>query len=128
MIQIIKTSYTEGPWSISEPSKSIFSNMPEQWRCAVHVGEGAQRGNALAIVYLGGDGAINSTKEAVEANAKLIAAAPTLLDACRALLKHTVDHFQKYHDKDYDCEYPTDAILNAIRAINKAEEGHIWDK
>ncbi|WP_312784637.1 hypothetical protein [Brevundimonas sp.] len=54
------------------------------WETPVQVGEGATAGNAICIVYMGGPGATGSTQEAVEANARLIAAAPDLLEALEA--------------------------------------------
>lgn len=73
--------HTPGPWSVGYTRKSSCSEFAH-FETPVHVGE-VNRGNALAIVHLGGDGAINGSREAVEANARLIAAAPEMLAELR---------------------------------------------
>lgn len=58
------------------------------WEVPVCVGrlENGSLGNVIAIVHMGGKGATTSTKEAVEANARLIATAPDLLAVCELAL------------------------------------------
>ena len=51
-----------------------------RWKCSVRVGD-SRRGNSIAEVYLGGKGALLTDRESVEANARLIAAAPAMLEA-----------------------------------------------
>lgn len=78
--------YTPGPWSVGHTRKSrtdpAFGPFHET---PVHVGSYENRGNALAVVYLGGDGALRSDVESVEANARLIAAAPDVVKAAQLL-------------------------------------------
>jgi hypothetical protein len=45
-------------------------------------------GNAIAVVHNGGAGATESTPETVEANARLIAAAPDLYAALKEIMEH----------------------------------------
>lgn len=76
------SGHTPGPWSVGNSRKQpVDSKMGAMWEAAVHVGSEANRGNSLASVHMGGLGALYSTKEAVEANARLIAAAPDLVVA-----------------------------------------------
>lgn len=63
---------TAGPWS---PMWQNSRGRDHCWQTPVCVGEGARQGNVFAIVHMGGAGAVNSTKETVEANAAYIAAA-----------------------------------------------------
>lgn len=70
--------HTPGPWSLSDPQKREFYGAGEWWECRVHVGN-KNRGNSLATVYLGGDGATCTRKEEVMANARLIVLSPELL-------------------------------------------------
>lgn len=80
------SKYTSGPWSVGEPRK-----MGDErhgyiwWDVPVHVGELCNRGNCLAIVCLGGEGATSSVLEDVKLNACLIAAAPDCYEALKAL-------------------------------------------
>lgn len=71
---------TAGPWSVGHPRDASYCT-----EIPIHVGVGANRGNALAIVSLGGNGAIDGSRNAVMANARLIAAAPDLRAACEAV-------------------------------------------
>lgn len=73
------SAHTPGPWSVGNSRTSgADSKLGAMWEAAVHVGSEANRGNSLASVHMGGLGALYSTREAVEANARLIAAAPDL--------------------------------------------------
>lgn len=75
--------HTPGPWTVGDYSEA---NYPRNWpEVAVHVGGPENRGNAIAIVYLGGGGATSTAREGILANARLIASAPKLLSELRML-------------------------------------------
>jgi hypothetical protein len=80
------SQHTPGPWSMmlqnSRPKE--YGGGITFWEVPVQVGRGKNAGNVLALVCMGGPAATQSTKESVEANARLIAAAPDLLEALRA--------------------------------------------
>lgn len=82
---------TGGPWSgdVNGPRPQDYGGGLVMHQQSVHVGEQRNQGNALAIVYLGGDGALSGKPEAVQANADFIAHArqdiPDLLDEVVAL-------------------------------------------
>ena len=79
--------HTPGPWSIghvrNKGQLQSFNELP------IHVGapgvNGGQ-GNSIAIVHLGGRGALSNSVDDLEANGQLMAASPDLLAACRELL------------------------------------------
>ena len=82
--------HTPGPWCIGHVRDTTQKYQHTSFEVPVHVGAWNDRaagpGNCLAIAYLGGPGAIDSTREAVEANARLIAAAPELFKALKAIV------------------------------------------
>lgn len=78
-------THTPGPWSLSEPRRRDWGGSGEWYECLIFVGAGGQHGNALATVNLGGVGATNTGKAEVMANARLIAAAPCLLEALKGI-------------------------------------------
>jgi hypothetical protein len=84
------SEYTPGPWSVGHMEPRKYGAGITQYETPVHVGEAGNRGNCLAIVYLGGVGAITSTPEATMANARLIAAAPDLLAAAKLIVRRAV--------------------------------------
>lgn len=75
-----KDKVTKGPWSVGHTRRSnTAKEIPEFYETAVHVGNAENQGNCLAVVYLGGAGALDTRPEALEANAQLIAEAATVL-------------------------------------------------
>lgn len=88
--QIKTQSHTPGPWSVGNARVAKYAT-GTSCEIAIHVGEGSKRGNCLAIVYMGGDGAIRATESHIEANAKLIAAAPDMAEALQAMLRARID-------------------------------------
>lgn len=85
------SEYTKGPWSVMfQNSRAVEYPGYQGWQvpiqCGAH-GVNGGPGNVLAIVHMGGPGATSSTKESVEANARIIAAAPELLDAAEDALR-----------------------------------------
>lgn len=80
--------FTPGPWCVGDMRKHAG-----QWlELPVHVGSGQSRGNAIAIVCMGGGGAIRNEPGPIQANAALIAASPELLEA----LTKCRDVFMRY--------------------------------
>jgi len=65
----MKTEHTPGPWGI-QTDPNLFNGKTAVWGKNGH-------GTLIAVIYA--DGA----KDSIEANAKLIAAAPKLLAACK---------------------------------------------
>lgn len=87
-------AHTPGPWETKWP----------KFNCSIE-----SRGGVVATVYIGhtlGD-------SESQANASLIAAAPDLLEALKALRDHAVD--------DTDDRRLSEAVANADAAIAKAE-------
>lgn len=85
-------SHTKGPWRILDRSRFI-----------VH-GTESERGN-----YIGSVDVEYKSKAEIEANQRLISAAPELLEALNGLLQHI----------DYNT-VPFQQIVIALAAINKA--------
>lgn len=57
-----------------------------RWSADIHVGtDPANRGNVVATVHMGGPGATLNSREAVDAAARLLAAAPKLLAALKSV-------------------------------------------
>lgn len=83
MAEANETKHTPGPWSpMWQNSRELqYGGGIRHWEIPVAVGEWPKGGNSICTVHMGGPGATISNKEAVEANARLIASAPDLL-AC----------------------------------------------
>jgi hypothetical protein len=106
------TTHTPAPWCVGRTEGRDYGGGMIRHETPVHIGPADKRGNVLAIVYQGGSGALWSAREAVEANARLIAAAPDLLEALRAIV------FQACQGKVLE----RDACIGQARAaIAKAE-------
>jgi len=83
------TKHTPGPWVfLPKATRENDSLGFSTFTANVAVGnDDGDHGNYLASIHAGGPGAIYSTQEAVEANARLIAAAPDLYEAILAVKK-----------------------------------------
>lgn len=113
----MESKHTPGPWTACQ-----FRGTPhpvrlgERWpEVQIRVGSNETTGgmgNVLALVVLGGVGAISFDRADIEANARLIAAAPDLLEA----LRDVVDLFE-WEESDSAQERAYDA---AVAAIGKA--------
>lgn len=112
MKEIVK--HTPGPWSWSERKADPNREYPCKIICHVQVGDGNLAGNTLALVSLGGSGAISVKEDDVRANARLIAAVPDLLEACISL------SVTFGFDKGCDCGTGTCPCCNTLAAIAKA--------
>jgi hypothetical protein len=86
------SAHTEGPWSVmwQNSRRRDFGGGISHWQVPVCVGERSRQGNVIAIVHAGGPAATKSDQETVEANARLIAAAPDMLAALRDIGQRVV--------------------------------------
>lgn len=109
------SNHTPGPWTALEAREDglVHKSLRPYYYADVCVGPRETHGNSIARVSLGGPGATHNTREAVEANAKLIAAAPDLLAVCQGVLSHP-------SFKACDCGEPDCATTVLRAAIAKA--------
>lgn len=123
-----ESKHTPGPWTVGDTRlQRVHERLQPMHETAVHCGGSETRGNCLAIVYLGGNGALRSDKESVEANARLISAAPDLLTACEEVLNE-MRAYNGESEFDETCPMkPTfDLLKNAIaRARGEVEEPEV---
>jgi hypothetical protein len=116
----VSVPHTPGPWEVgltrtTKLQALTFIEIP------VHVGGDGQtvgHGNALALVHLGGAGATSLNEPDVRANARLIAAAPELLEALRNLLD-----WGRQYTSPVQKNSPHSLLIKAHLAIAKAEGG-----
>jgi hypothetical protein len=94
------SGHTPGPWFVVDPSEDAARGTGG-WGVCILAGH-----NYIARMT----GRMNDNKAA---NCHLVAAAPDLLDACKALVKHACIV------SDEACEH--EPVLSAQRAIDKAE-------
>jgi hypothetical protein len=73
-------AWTPGPWNHWKTRPSSVGQFARN-EAVVCVGHAGNSGNCIAIVHMGGPGAISNERSAVEANARLIASAPSMYDA-----------------------------------------------
>jgi len=99
------TKHTPGPWDISSFQSHVIVGSPEIV------------GNAIATCHI--SRAVGDLSTA-DANARLIAAAPDLLEACRALVLEWNSCFEG-QDTGYDGTPLHDCVMLASAAIAKAE-------
>lgn len=98
----MSAAHTPGPWFLLESDGVL------------QISDSEKHGNKAAIVHWAGFDAGDKTKKAKRANARLIAAAPDLLDALEAMLREFTG--QNYCAPD---EYPV-AKLGAMRKAKEA--------
>ncbi len=98
-----KAQHTPGPWEVEEGG-----------------------GNNLRVVGTGNNSCIicgmptwDAQPEEMDGNARLIAAAPALLAACKALLAEFPEP-----PNDFVARFPSSAVRTARAAIAQAEPGH----
>lgn len=115
VVPATKTTHTPGPWSVgySEKKRYAATGHCDWWEASIHVGERGSRGNCLALVCMGGTGATRTDQDSVEANARLIAAAPELLEALEAIIDSARD------GRDIP-EWLDERLVSAEAAIRKA--------
>ena len=77
------SKHTPGPWTVGHTRTVTHSGGIFSTETAVHRGDAADRGNCIAIAY--GHGALSHSED----DARLIAAAPDLLEALKAQLAVT---------------------------------------
>ena len=105
--------HTPGPWTVGHTRQSkTHPSIGPFYETAVHVGDSTARGNCLAIAYMGGDGATDKDRDAVEANARLIAAAPDLLEAIQKLLWQ--------HEQELKNEYCGSLLTQMLAQVDHA--------
>jgi hypothetical protein len=108
---VSETKPTPGPWTATDPYKWLANT--SRYTSSIRYGA-TNLGTSIAEVYLGGPGALNCDAESVKANARLIAAAPDLLEALENLVRA------------YRALYPDDvvspSVAKAQAAIRKATE------
>jgi hypothetical protein len=75
--------HVEASWS--DPKVGQLHRVP------IHVGEQNNKGNVIAVAHMGGNAATKFDSDSVLATAKLIAAAPTMLDALERA-EHSLEH------------------------------------
>jgi hypothetical protein len=116
--------HTPGPWSVGHTRQSPTDpRIGPFWETAIHVGESRNRGNALALACLGGKGATNGSREAVEANARLIAAAPELLAACEAAKEWLEDEtFNDLDELSDDCKELLETMRNVVKLAKEGDQ------
>ena len=101
-------SYTPGPWQASwEVDEWFVSDHGKQWSC-------------VATVSANELGRRRVEDDEAEANARLIAAAPELLEACRLALRH--------HDKAEVNDLRECLIAVIAKATEPLPPGHVWAK
>lgn len=78
-------THTKGPWWITQTRKQYVDKRLGEWpEILIQPGETeAKAGNVIATVVMGGPAGTKHDIESIKANARLISAAPDLLEACK---------------------------------------------
>lgn len=104
-------AYTSGPWTISVSTwlhRYMDGTRKERYGAQVR----AVSGRCVAVVQ-------GKTQEEVQANARLVAAAPDLLEACE-LLFHSLGNWVEIADEQDRREYDREAMRKGEAAIARA--------
>jgi hypothetical protein len=75
--------HTPAPWCVGSIEAKSYTGYPgEKFEATIHVGDKSNYGNCLAVVYMGGNGAISNSMDNIEANAYRIVAC---VNACEGI-------------------------------------------
>lgn len=75
--------HTPAPWCVGNIQSKRYAGYPgESFEASIHIGDKSNRGNCLAIVYMGGEGATRNSRDAIEENARRIVAC---VNACEGI-------------------------------------------
>jgi len=110
------TSHTPGPWRNGKDGHNILSAQP------------GERPKMLASVYhdLGGVGGLTSKEHAeAHANARLMAAAPDLLAACRAQHRNIATLLKLIDESDQWADLASMSALGDIANAMRADEAAV---
>lgn len=121
--------FTPGPWCYRSIAASKYHR---QDHCYVYVGESDNHGNPIARVVMGAPRALHSNMEEIEANARLIVAAPDMLAVLQAIENASSYEDQgregcTYGDTSYDSVSAAHGYNLAI-AVIREKLGNILDK
>ena len=108
--------HTPGPWTVEDPFVDYLSivigDQPYNWRFVAHVHTDLEKGGSVKVIG----------KAQMEANARLISAAPDMLEALEALLAHYIEIADSG-----DCGFwdprKEPVVIAATAAISKATGG-----
>lgn len=123
--------HTPGPWSIGQfRNRGQLHSFNEQLvRCGAPGVNGGQ-GNCIAIVHMGGKGALSNTPEDLDANARLIAAAPEMLIVLENLVQLVPEPTEASQGFDHPPDFANEAdarlayeLFQARKIIAKAKDG-----
>lgn len=109
------SQHTPAPWVVGNTrthSNATVTFNEVAVHCASHDAR-VGHGNCIATVHLGGVGATDIRKEAVLANANLIAAAPKLLAALRAVVSSATPKAYEHPAMHLAWEIAKEAIAKA---------------
>jgi hypothetical protein len=90
-----KQKFTPGPWELSEPYYADMNHM----RQSRQITNGEFQ---VARLYV--EGGNSEVTEELEANARLISAAPDLVEACQNLIKIIRENIEDFPDSVIDAE------------------------
>jgi hypothetical protein len=104
-------AHTPGPWTATDPHQWLADT--PRFKSSIRYGS-TKLGNSIAEVYLGGPGGLKCDAESVNANARLIAAAPDLLEALERLVKeHESTRYSSLEKRMADWQVAREAIQKA---------------
>jgi hypothetical protein len=101
------TQHTPGPWTVGHTRTFTHSGGIFGTETAVHYGDAVNRGNCIAHAY--GHGALSHSED----DARLIAAAPDLLEALKEMLANPAGDYDTTDDYEKACKKAHAAIAKA---------------